>query len=152
MFWFFFFLLIFQLLKNVICLKFDLFSGGPAVLLCSTMWLPSRRTAAYRNFASCRCVCEGSSSAKAQLAGRLLIQQPAALRAAWQGLGQVWWRDDGPTGPSLSSRTAGAGAVSSSPVRVKTRAADKSHSHADDKTMHQSPPPTRCWSKEQGRR
>lgn len=90
----FFFLLIFQLLKKctqtVICLKFDLFSGGPAVLLCSTMWLPSRRTAAYRNFASCRYVCEGSISAKAQLAGRLLIQQPEALRAAWQGLGQVW--------------------------------------------------------------
>ncbi|XP_014884852.1 uncharacterized protein LOC106945583 [Poecilia latipinna] len=101
--------------QTLICLKFDLFSRGPAVLLCSTMWLPSRRTAAYRNFASCRYVCAGSISAKAQLAGRLLIQQPAAPRAAWQGLGQVWRGGDGPTRPSLSSRAADADAVSSSP-------------------------------------
>uniref|UniRef100_A0A3B5LXH8 FERM domain-containing protein n=1 Tax=Xiphophorus couchianus TaxID=32473 RepID=A0A3B5LXH8_9TELE len=43
------------------------------------MWLPSRRTAAYRNFASCRCVCEGSISTIEKMLSRLMSSSVRSL-------------------------------------------------------------------------
>lgn len=107
-------------------------------------------------------LCDGNVSVTAPLVYRLAIHQaarPAALRAAWQRRGdggeKVWWQFNRTGEPQQQQQLQQQFPLLADWRNVAPRGSPRSRA---DKAMRrrclsaQPLPPTRCWSKDQGRR